>query len=164
MPQEIERKFLVANDGWRETADQGRRFIQAYLAETDRAAIRVRIIDGTSAVFTIKSAKSGLSRAEFEYPLPLADAVALSELRQGSVLEKTRFRIPHAARTWEVDVYSGDNAGLVIAEVELDREDAAVELPPWVGREVTGEARYYASRLSARPFRAWPDAASGEDA
>jgi adenylate cyclase len=164
VPQEIERKFLVANDAWRATADRGRRFAQAYLAETDRAAIRVRIIDGTSAVFTIKAAKSGLSRQEFEYPLPLADAEALTELRQGSVLQKTRFRTPHAGHTWEVDVYSGDNDGLVIAEIELDSEDATVELPSWVGREVTGEVRYYASRLSARPFRSWDSAESSEGA
>jgi adenylate cyclase len=164
VPQEIERKFLVANDGWRANADRGRQFRQAYLAETDRAAIRVRIIDGASAVFTIKSAKSGLSREEFEYPLPLADAEDLTELRQGSVLQKTRFHAPHAGRTWEVDVYSGDNAGLVIAEIELDSEDAAVELPPWIGREITGEARYYASRLSARPFTSWDDAERSEGA
>ncbi len=162
MPQEIERKFLVANDAWRVGADRGQPLRQAYLAETDRAAIRVRIMDEAGAVLTIKSAKPGLSRQEFEYPLPLADAEALTELRQGSVLQKTRFHAPHAGRTWEVDVYSGDNAGLVIAEIELESEAATVELPPWVGREVTGEARYYAARLAARPFRSWSDAKSGE--
>lgn len=163
MPQEIERKFLVANDGWRTLADQGRALRQAYLAETNRAAIRVRIIDDKAAVITIKSANPGLSRAEFEYPVPLADAEALAELRQGSMLEKRRFRAPHAGRTWEVDVYAGDNAGLVIAEIELESETAGVAFPPWLGREVTGEARYYAARLATRPFRSWAETAGGGD-
>lgn len=164
MSQEIERKFIVANDGWRREADRGRSFRQAYLAETDRAAIRVRIVDGKEAILTIKAAKPGLSRSEFEYPLPLADAEALTELREGSVLEKTRFRSPHAGRTWEVDVYSGDNAGLVVAEIELESEDASVELPPWLGREVTGDPRFYAARLAKNPFPTWAEAAAKESA
>jgi adenylate cyclase len=155
--QEIERKFLVANDGWRALADGGRRIRQAYLAETDRAVLRVRIENAARGTFTIKSADPGLSRQEFEYVIPPADAEALAELRQGSVLEKTRFRVPHAGRTWEVDVYSGDNAGLSIAEIELESEDAVVDLPPWVGPEVTGEARYYAARLARYPFRSWSE-------
>ena len=158
MPQEIERKFLVASDGWRAGADQGRSFRQAYLAETDRAAVRVRISDGKDAVITIKSASAGLSRSEFEYPLPLADAEAMTGLRQGSVLQKTRFRAPHAGRTWEVDVYAGDNAGLVIAEIEIESETASVDLPQWLGREVTGERRFYAARLAQHPFRSWTEA------
>lgn len=156
MPQEIERKFLVADDGWRGGADAGRAFRQSYLAETDRAVVRVRIIDGKDAVITIKSGKSDLSRSEFEYPVPLADAEALTGLRQGSELSKTRFRAPYGGRTWEVDVYSGDNAGLVVAEIELEKEEAAVKLPPWLGREVTGDRRFYAAQLSQRPYRSWP--------
>ncbi len=162
MPHEIERKFLVANDGWRKGADRGRELRQAYLSETDRASVRVRIVDDSDALITIKGARAGLSRPEFEYPLPLEDARELSELRQGSVVAKTRFLAPHAGRTWEVDVYSGDNAGLVIAEIELESEAAIVELPPWIGREVTGEARYYAARLAARPYRSWPPGETGE--
>ncbi len=164
VPQEIERKFLVANDGWRAGADQGRRFRQAYLAETDRAVVRVRITDDAHAVITVKSANPGLSRVEFEYPLPLADAEALAELRQGTVLQKTRFHAPHRGRTWEVDVYGGDNEGLVIAEIELESETEQVELPPWLGREVTGEARYYASRLSTLPYRSWAAGGHAGDA
>jgi len=156
--QEIERKFLVANDGWRAGADEGRLFRQAYLAETDRAAVRVRIADGKSAVITIKSARPGLSRSEFEYAVPVADAEALTELRQGSVLQKTRFRSPHAGHTWEVDVYAGENAGLVIAEVEIESETAKIDLPPWLGREVTGERRFYAAQLSQQPFLSWVEA------
>jgi adenylate cyclase len=157
VPREIERKFLVANDAWRAAADRGQRLRQAYLAETDRVAIRVRIIDDDRAVLTIKSAEAGLSRKEFEYPLPAGDAEELIELRQGLVLEKTRFHIWHAGCIWEVDVYAGENSGLVTAEIELASEDAAVELPPWLGDEVTGERRYYAARLAVRPFRSWPE-------
>lgn len=158
MPTEIERKFIVANDGWRGGADGGREFRQAYLAQTDHASIRVRIIDGKEAVITIKSAEPGLSRSEFEYPVPLADAEALAQLRQGDELAKTRFRTPYAGRTWEVDVYSGDNSGLVLAEIELENSDANVGLPSWLGREVTGDRLYYAASLSRHPFRLWTSA------
>ena len=156
MPQEIERKFLVAGDAWRSEADGGRRLRQAYLAETERAVVRVRIDGGVRAVLTIKSAAPGLSRQEFEYGLPLDDAEALIALSQGSVLEKTRYEVPYCGRRWEVDVYAGDNDGLVVAEIELESEAALVELPPWLGQEVTGDARYYASRLARTPFRSWP--------
>ena len=111
MPQEIERKFLVANDGWREGADKGRRLRQAYLATTDRAAVRVRIEEDVEAVLTVKSANPGLTRIEFEYKLPLDDAETLATLRQGSELRKTRFRNRHAGHDWEIDVYAGDNDG-----------------------------------------------------
>jgi adenylate cyclase len=160
VPQEIERKFLVADDGWRAHASAGRPLKQAYLAETDKAVFRTRIADEAAATLTIKSAAPGLSRQEFEYELPVEHAEALLALRQGSVLEKTRFEVPFAGRTWEVDVYAGDNDGLVIAEVEIEAETAEVKLPPWVGREVTGEKRYYASQLAQNPYRAWPDAAA----
>jgi adenylate cyclase len=164
VPQEIERKFLVANSDWRADADSGRRLRQAYLADTERAAIRVRIEDDTRAFLTIKSAAAGMTRQEFEYPLPLADAEALLDLREGSTVEKTRFLVAHAGRHWEVDLYGGENEGLTIAEIELASEDAAVDLPPWLGREVTGERRYYASALARQPFRNWAatDAGTGE--
>ena len=161
VPREIERKFLVAGDSWREGADRGEELRQAYLAATDRVSVRVRIIDNARAVITIKSAQPGLARQEYEYAIPVPDALAMADMRLGSLLQKTRFRSVHAGRTWEVDVYSGENIGLVIAEVELDSEDAAVDLPRWVGREVTGEERYYASRLAVRPFSGWREAASG---
>jgi adenylate cyclase len=157
VPQEIERKFLVASDDWRGGADRGRELRQAYLAETNRVVVRLRIEDDARSVLTIKSAESGLSRQEFEFPVDLHDAEALVALRQGSVLLKTRFRARHAGATWEVDVYSGDNAGLVIAEIELEIEDQALDLPPWVGREVTGSARYYAAHLARRPFASWTE-------
>ena len=161
MPHEIERKFLVVGDGWREGADRGEELRQAYLAETDRVSVRVRIIDDASAVITVKSAQPRLARKEYEYAIPVRDALAMADLRRGSLLQKTRFRSVHAGRTWEIDVYSGENMGLVIAEVELESENEAVDLPRWVGREVTGEERYYASRLAVRPFSGWSESASG---
>jgi adenylate cyclase len=161
VPKEIERKFLVANDDWRRGADHGRAFRQAYLAETDRVIVRVRIEDDARGFLTIKSAESGLSRLELEYALPLSDAETLIGLRQGSVLRKTRFLTRHEGRPWEVDVYFGDNEGLVLAEVELSSEKEAVELPSWVGREVTDSAQYYAARLAHRPYAVWSAAEHG---
>ena len=161
MPTEIERKFLVASDAWRAAADRGRRLRQAYIAETERAAVRVRIVDDADGVLTIKSANPGLSRAEFEYALPAAEAQELFQLRQGCIVEKVRFTVRFAARLWEVDVYSGENEGLVLAEIELQNEADAIERPAWLGREVTGEARYYAARLARSPFRDWPRPAPG---
>jgi adenylate cyclase len=156
VPLEIERKFLVENDGWRGLADRGRRLVQAYLAETDRAVIRVRIEDGHRAYLTIKSALPGLTRQEFEYPVPPADAEALVALAGEAVVQKTRFVVPVGGHRWEVDVYGGGNAGLVIAELELEDEAASFARPAWLGREVTGDARFYASRLARWPFRSWP--------
>jgi adenylate cyclase len=155
MPTEIERKYLVISEAWRDAAGGGRQIRQAYLSDTGRAAVRVRVGDDERAFLTIKSASPGLSRAEYEYPLPSSDARELIELRQGSVVEKTRFPVSHAGRAWEVDVYSGENDGLVVAEIELSSEGDAFERPLWLGREVTGEARYYAARLAQNPFRNW---------
>jgi adenylate cyclase len=157
MPREIERKFLVSDDAWRRSADAGRRLRQAYLAETGRAAIRVRIEDGARAVLTIKSAEPGLSRAEFEYSIPLADAEALAELRQGSLLDKTRYRARQGDHVWEIDVYAGENEGLTVAEIELENERENIDPPAWLGREVTDNSRYYAAKLAMHPFRQWTD-------
>ena len=161
MPQEIERKFLVATDGWRQRANAGRRLRQAYIAETERAVVRVRVEEPARGWLTIKSADSGLSRQEFEYPVPVSDAEALMALRIGSVLDKTRFHVPHAGCRWEVDVYAGENEGLTIAEIELESESAEVVMPPWIGAEVTGDPRYYAVRLAHEPFRSWAASRQG---
>jgi adenylate cyclase len=163
VPQEIERKFLVANDGWRGDALAGLDLLQAYLCETERAVVRLRLVDRMEAFLTVKSAEAGLSRAEFEYPLPVEDAEALMQLRQGSVLAKTRFYVTHSGRRWELDVYSGENEGLVIAEIELESAQDSIDLPPWLGREVTGEAPYYASRLARQPFRSWANHLAAQD-
>ena len=147
MTVEIERKFLVAGDGWRDQATGARRLRQAYLVKDGPASVRIRVVDEDSARLTVKGTAStdgpALSRAEFEYPVPLEDALAMLELRAGRIVEKTRYLVPAGSgRTWEVDVFTGTLEGLVIAEIELDKADEAVALPEWIGREVTGDPRY----------------------
>ena len=158
MAREVERKFLVADDSWRGTAGAGTTLRQAYLTQGQLASVRIRTVDASTAFLTVKSAEPGLSRTEYEYAIPVADAEAMFRLRTGSILEKVRFPVPHAGRKWEVDVYLADNEGLIVAEIELPSEADAVELPAWVGGEVTGDARYYAAALAHSPFRSWPAA------
>lgn len=153
MAQEIERKFLVISDAWRGLA-QGERFVQGYLSSVPERTVRVRLA-GLSCTMTIKGRSVGIARQEFEYPLPLADSEALLALCERPLIEKTRYRIPHAGHLWEVDEFAGVNAGLIIAEVELESEDAKVELPAWVGAEVSHDPRYFNSNLVAKPFTTW---------
>ena len=155
MAVEIERKFLVADAGWQKLATKKTRIRQAYLAGDGKASIRVRIKDDGSATLTIKSRGAELRRLELEYPIPAADAEAMIGLRHGAVVEKVRHIVPCAGTTWEVDVFAGENAGLIIAEVELPHEDYRLELPPFVGSEVTGRAEYYNSSLAGRPYASW---------
>jgi adenylate cyclase len=156
MPFEIERKFLVRGDAWRNLATERHHIRQAYLASQGKASIRVRIRDKDGATMTIKSRTPKRRRLELEYPIPVLEAEALIALRQGSVIEKDRYIVPHLANRWEVDVFAGENAGLVIAEVELRDENESVVLPPWTGLEVTGRAPYYNSSLAVHPFTSWP--------
>lgn len=154
MHQEIERKFLLANDDWRGLA-QGLRIRQGYLSLDPERTVRVRLA-GDKAWLTIKGKSSGASRLEFNTPLDPAEAeVLLDKLALRPLIEKIRYVIPHKAHSWEVDEFFGDNKGLVLAEVELNREDEAVALPAWVGKEVTEDARYYNASLVKRPFSAW---------
>ena len=148
MAEEIERKFLVAGEGWRAAAAGSRVLRQGYLALTERMALRVRILDDAEALLTIKSAEPGTTRAEFEYPIPLADARDLLKLHVGLVIEKRRHIVPLDGLTWEVDVFEGAHAGLVIAEVELPAADAPFARPDWLGREVTEDRRYYNASLA----------------
>lgn len=158
MATEIERKFLIVNDSWRQDADAGTRFRQGYLHGSDKASIRVRI-EGNKARLNIKSATLGVRRQEYEYAIPLADAAEmLDTLCAKPLIEKVRYQVSYGGRLWEVDVFEGDNAGLLVAEVELDREDAPLQLPPWVGREVSNEPRYYNVCLAQHPYQNWgPD-------
>jgi adenylate cyclase len=162
MGVEIERKFLVKDGGWRNLATARAHIRQAYLALGGKATIRVRIKDDSAATLTIKSRAAKLRRLELEYPIPIADAQALIGLRRGAIVEKVRHIVPYAGATWEVDVFAGENAGLIIAEVELPHEDYRPELPPFIGSEVTGRAEYYNSSLAGRPYANWaaPDAAA----
>lgn len=145
MAIEIERKFLVTGDGWR-SAPRIRAITQGYLSGSGTASIRVRIQDG-AATLAIKSEAAGAVRDEFEYPIPVADAEAMLRLCPRPPMVKKRYEIVHAGKLWEVDAFEGALAGLVIAEVELDRADETITLPPWVGREVTHDRRYRNSSL-----------------
>lgn len=152
MGTEIERKFLVTGSDW-QTAEPTY-YCQGYLNRDRSRTVRVRIA-GDNGVLTIKGPTIGASRPEFEYGVPLEDAKAMLELCDGPIVEKNRRVVEHAGLDWEIDEFLGDNEGLVVAEVELESEDQAIELPPWVGKEVTDEFRYYNSNLSKTPFKTW---------
>ena len=153
MPTEIERKFIVADDSWR-NGTTGVRIAQGYLSQDPERTVRVRI-GGEMAWLTIKGRTHGITRAEFEYAIPLDDARSLLGLCSPSVIDKTRHEISHAGHLWEVDVFHGENAGLVIAEVELADESISPELPPWVGAEVSAEVRYFNACLAVLPYAKW---------
>ena len=155
MSFEIERKFLVHGDDWQRLATGRSSIRQAYLSSNGKASIRVRIKGDGTATLSIKSRPVDLRRLELEYAIPTLEAEALMQLRQGSVIEKVRYVIPHGVLAWEVDVFEGDNLGLVIAEIELRHERQQIELPPWIGTEVTGQQQYYNSALVQRPFCSW---------
>ncbi|MGE7367592.1 CYTH domain-containing protein [Neorhizobium sp. NPDC001467] len=142
MAKEIERKFLVADDGWKAAAGKTQSFLQAYIATGDDRSIRVRIIDGAQARLTIKLGRDLFVRDEFEYDIPLADAEELMRGAIGIVLEKTRHRVDYRGFTFEIDEFAGFYHGLVVAEVEMQSTDDRPDLPEWLGREVTGDKRY----------------------
>jgi adenylate cyclase len=148
MATEVERKFLVAGDDWKNQVAHSVVIRQAYLSFTPAMAIRIRIVDDAAAFLTIKSAEPGIARSEFEYPIPLADAHGLIALRTGQVIEKRRHLVRIGGMQWEIDVFEGAHEGLVIAEIELPHADATFERPPWLGKEVTGDARYYNVHLA----------------
>jgi len=155
---EIERKFLLASDAWR---GQGQPTLmrQGYLCADPVRTVRVRI-EGERAAVTIKSKSEGASRGEWEYEIPVADAAELLDrLCEQPLVEKVRHRIPHGDHVWEVDEFQGENAGLVVAEIELGAEDEAFATPEWIGKEVTGDKRYYNSNLIRQPYSKWKDAA-----
>jgi adenylate cyclase len=155
MAVEIERKFRVRSAEWQRLVTGRARIRQAYLPSEAGVSMRVRLKNDDYATLTIKSRESGLRRLEFEYPVPVADAEALMALRRGSVIDKVRHTIPWQGLMWEIDVFSGDNAGLVIAEIELRHEHQQFVVPRWLGEEVTGQPRYYNSSLSQRPLCSW---------
>lgn len=155
MPVEIERKFLVTSGCWRAGATSSRRIVQGYLASDPARSVRIRIA-GDEAWLTIKGAATGISRAEFEYPVPAADAGEMLALCLPGVIEKIRHLVPHHNQLWEIDEFLGDNAGLIIAEIELDAPDQAIAHPPWAGRDVTHDPRYLNANLAKHPYRQWP--------
>lgn len=142
MAQEIERKFLVAHDGWRSSVAGSARIRDGLVAFFNGRKTRVRMMDD-HATIAIKGEQKGFGRPEFEYAIPVSDAAEiLRTMCDDRILEKVRHYVPHAGLTWEVDVYEGLLKGVVIAEVELDRADRVLELPDWVGKEITGDVRY----------------------
>ena len=157
MGVEIERKFLVRHDGWRAAADAGTRMRQGYLCTDPSASVRVRLA-GDCAWLNIKGALTPLRRLEYDYPIPVSEAdEILQRLCGDRRLEKTRYRVPHAGRVWEVDVFEGDNAGLVLAEIELEHESDEFQRPDWLGGEVSHDPRYYNMNLATHPFARWRD-------
>ncbi len=155
MASEIERKFLLRDESWRIFARDPTRIRQGYILGGAKASVRVRV-SGDCAWLNLKSATVGVSRAEFDYPIPVSDAEQiLDKLCVRPIIEKTRFLVDHAGHCWEVDVFEGDNSGLVVAELELASEDESFELPPWAGKEVSKDRRYYNSSLVQLPYCRW---------
>lgn len=153
---EIERKFLVRNDDFKEMADQKKLLVQAYLNTNPERTIRIRI-DDDRAYLTIKgkSTKDGLSRFEWEKEIDLNEAKELLKLCEPGKIEKYRYHIQVEGHTYEVDEFLGDNEGLTIAEVELEHEEELFEKPYWLGKEVTGDTRYFNSNILTNPFKNW---------
>ncbi len=151
---EIERKFLVTGDAWRAGA-RGVFYRQGYLSAAKERTVRVRIA-GSRGFLTIKGESAGAARAEYEYEIPAADArEMLDNLCEKPLVEKTRYTVEFAGRQWEIDEFAGENEGLIVAEIELPDEHVHVELPPWAGREVTGDPRYFNSSLARSPWCSW---------
>ena len=153
MGKEIERKYLVKSDAFK-ALGSGTLFRQGYLNSLKERVVRVRTM-GDKAALTIKGVTVGATRAEFEYDIPLADARQLLEMCEQPLVEKTRYKVQFGSLLWEIDEFHGANAGLTVAECELESEDQAVTRPDWVGAEVTGDPRYFNSNLITRPFTTW---------
>lgn len=156
MGKEIERKYLV-KPGWTPQG-AGTHFKQGYLNSQKERVVRVRI-EGDKAKLTIKGLTTGVTRSEFEYALPLEDArILLDQLCEKPLIDKHRHVEQHGGHTWEIDVFHGDNEGLILAEVELASEDDSPTLPPWAGAEVSSDPRYFNSNLLKSPYKSWPKA------
>jgi len=148
---EIERKFLVAEDGWRAHVTRSERLRQGYLVSGSGVTVRVRTVDDRVGYITIKSGGSALARAEFEYEIPVADAREMFGYCRGAQIEKVRHSLQLEGGEWVVDEFRGRHDGLVIAEVELESATATFDKPHWLGDEVTGDPQYYNSSLAALP-------------
>lgn len=159
MGQEIERKFLVVGDDWR--SGQRTTIRQGYLSTEPARTVRVRTKENAvtkqrHGYLTIKGKSTGAARAEYEYEIPIDDATELlNQLCLHPLIEKHRYEVNHAGMTWEVDEFFGENAGLVVAEIELDAADQPFERPDWLGNEVTDDRRYFNAALSQHPYKAW---------
>ncbi|MCG8379114.1 MAG: CYTH domain-containing protein [Proteobacteria bacterium] len=155
MANEIERKYLIINDAWKVHADDGIQIIQGYMDSNEKSSIRIRI-NGDKANLNIKSKTIGIKRSEYDYKIPLEEAKEMLEtLCDKPFIEKTRYHVKHEDHTWEIDVFAGDNEGLIVAEIELDTTDETFNLPDWAGEEVSNDPRYYNICLVTHPFKQW---------
>ena len=153
MAQEIERKFLVVNNQWRSGA-VGKEYRQGYFP-IEKPTIRVRVVDN-NGILTIKSSEAGVSRNEYEYEIPLDDATELLQFFcEKPFIEKIRYVVEYAGKQWEIDEFHGKNEGLVLAEIELESAEEHIQLPPWVGKEVSHDPRYYNAYLYKYPYTEW---------
>lgn len=157
MAIEIEKKFLVIADDWRKLSTKNISQIQGYFSTNDSCSIRIRI-SGNEARLNIKSATLGITRSEYDYPVPFKDAKEmLQSLCIKPLIEKTRYYVPVDNHLWEIDVFSGENEGLIVAEIELESVSEAINLPTWIGKEVSDDPRYYNVCLVKNPYRNWKD-------
>lgn len=157
MASEIERKFLLKDDSWRQQIHYSIQQIQGYLGSSQSCSIRIRI-SGDSANLNIKSATLGISRQEYDYAIPMEEArEILAHLCVKPLIEKTRHIVRVGSHIWEIDEFAGDNVGLIVAEVELDSTDESFEKPAWAGEDVSDDPRYYNVCLVKNPYRNWPD-------
>lgn len=155
MATEIERKFLLKDSSWQKLADDGTPYSQGYLVGSKHASVRVRI-QGKCAFLNIKSATIDITRQEFEYEIPLGEATEMLEtLCEKPLISKTRYHIKNENHLWEIDVFEGDNKGLIVAEIELSDKDEAFIKPDWLGAEVSDDDRYYNVCLVKHPFKDW---------
>lgn len=155
MATEIERKFLLKDSSWKKYADEGTHYCQGYLVGSEHASVRVRI-QGKHAFLNIKSATLDITRQEFEYEIPLSEASEMLEtLCEQPLIDKTRYFIETEKHEWEIDVFSGDNEGLKVAEIELSNKDEEFDKPDWLGDEVSDDPRYYNVCLVKHPFKDW---------
>lgn len=155
MAEEIERKFLLRNDDWRRSVVAIHDYRQGYMANTERCSIRVRLSSGRAHI-NIKGATLTIRRREYDYEIPYEDGLEMLEaFCEGAIVEKRRHIVEYEGHRWEIDVFIGDNAGLVMAEIELDAIDEAFARPPWLGEEVSDDPRYYNVYLARHPYKTW---------
>ena len=154
MAKEIERKFLVKGDAWRSLA-KGTSYRQGYLNSAKERTVRIRTIED-KAFLTVKGLTMGATRMEYEYEIPLADCdTMLDVLAEKPIIDKKRYKVPFEGNLWEIDEFFGENAGLIVAEVELRSEDQTFKKPEWAGDEVTGDPRYFNANLISHPYTRW---------
>ena len=157
MGTEIERKFLVADDSWKSGARRETPIRQGYLVAERQRTVRVRIRGGGPATLNVKGPTHGAARAEYEYEIPRDEALQILEICRQPIIEKTRYVVEHDGELWEIDVFEGANDGLRLAEIELDAESQQIDLPDWVGNEVTNDARYFNAALVEHPYTEWSE-------